>query len=217
MWNFILLRIEGSESHLSVFKEAPYWSILSYNYDTYVIIEHMSIGFIQTMVVFIINYIKSDNHHHVIIKHIAPYAECADGIAKSAQWRYTHGFSMGMTSLCWLCYPVRKVATWRDVQLSHLFIRFFFLNKSTMICIKPTDMCSIITSVHEDIYHQYSSPLSNHTFIPVSSLEFSKITVWEIYIIFLIDCCWNDTFTILWFLNCKCFIVSYIISSFSVL
>ena len=37
-------------------KEELYWYIFSYNYDTGTIIEHMTIGFIQPMVVFIIKW-----------------------------------------------------------------------------------------------------------------------------------------------------------------
>ena len=43
---------------------------------TEVIIEHMFVGFIQNMVVFIKNYTKSDYPHHVIIKHRAMCRTC---------------------------------------------------------------------------------------------------------------------------------------------
>ena len=43
----------------------------------------------------------------------------ANGIPKPAKWRNTHGFPMGMTSLCWIWYPVGTFGTWRDVQLAH--------------------------------------------------------------------------------------------------
>ncbi len=79
-----------------------------------------------------------------MIINITPYAECTNGIAK---WRYTHGFLMGMTSLCYLCYPDGTFGTWRGVQLSrgeeNQFL-FDFLINSNMVWIKTTKLCSIM-------------------------------------------------------------------------
>ena len=56
---------------------------------THLLNTFISIGCIQTVEVF---FIKSDYPHHYNI--IAPYAECADGIAKPAQCRHAHSFPM---------------------------------------------------------------------------------------------------------------------------
>ena len=72
------------------------------------------------MVVFIIyNYIKSNNPHHAIIKHCTECPMCWWDSKASTVTSYTRGFSMGVISLCWLCYPVGMFGTWRNVQLSH--------------------------------------------------------------------------------------------------
>ncbi len=89
--------------------------------------------------------------YHVWKLNITPFAECADGIAKPAEWRHTHSFSMGMTSLYWLCYPIGMFGTWHNVQLSHgedNQILFYFLINTTTFWIKIMNMYSIITSIH---------------------------------------------------------------------
>ncbi len=48
---------------------------------------------------------------------IAPCADRAGGIAKSAQWGHTHWKAVCMTSLCWLCYPIGIYGR-RDINLS---------------------------------------------------------------------------------------------------
>ena len=141
----ISIHCNSIQCTVSQVKEELYWCIISYNYED-AFIEHMSIGFIQTMVVFIINYKKSDYPHHVIIKH---RAECADGIAKPAQWRHTHCFPMSRTSLALLSH--RHVRHMVRCSISHggeNQILFNFLINTTMFRIKPMNMCSIITYVH---------------------------------------------------------------------
>ncbi len=55
---------------------------------TEVIIEHIFVGFIQNMVVFIKKSNKKLFPHHAIIEHRAMFrTERGNGIAKPAQWR----------------------------------------------------------------------------------------------------------------------------------